>query len=115
MSLLLISLGGIQEKTGLESESSANGEVTPDVGKIQWRPQQSRARFQKQRQRPGQRQGLVHGDLKIGQSSFPNQTIRFLQLQGRRRLRRPPRPGRLSHLIGVLQAAHPAIGGGCNG
>jgi hypothetical protein len=41
-------LGGTQEKIGLESESLTNCEVTPDARKIQRRPQQSRARFQKQ-------------------------------------------------------------------
>jgi hypothetical protein len=52
---------------------------SPKWKEIHKRPQQGRIRFQEQRNRPGQRQGLAHGNLKTRQTGFPNWTIRFLQ------------------------------------
>jgi hypothetical protein len=83
--------------------------------KIQRRPQRSRARFQERRQRPGQRPEPAHNNLKTEQSGFPNQTIRLLQPPAKRKPRGPPCPGRLQHLIGVLQDSRTARGGGSNG
>jgi hypothetical protein len=40
---------------GPKNKSSANDEVKFDAGKIQRRPQQSRARFKEKKQRLGQR------------------------------------------------------------
>jgi hypothetical protein len=68
-------LGGSQETIGPENKSSVNDKVKSDAGK---NPEEATS---EQSKVPGAKTetrieaGPPHGNLKIGQSSFPNRTI----------------------------------------
>jgi hypothetical protein len=106
--------GSSQGRTGPKSESLTNGKQSPTWRRVQRWCQWSRTGSQRRRQRPGKKLGPARDGCQTRQSDFLNRTIQFRQAQDRRGHRGLPHPGRLQHLVGVLQSSRTTKGGESN-